>query len=121
MNPYLIPAGSDSEERWTGERCFIRERLNDAKSPALSVATARVAAGTTTELHSLDVDEWYLIGEGQGRMEIGDEPPFDVGPGDSVFIPAGRSQRIANTGASDLVFDCVCTPRFTPESYTALE
>jgi mannose-6-phosphate isomerase-like protein (cupin superfamily) len=43
-----------------------------------------------------------------------------VRPGDVVVIPAGESQSIANTGAVDLVFYCICTPRFTPECYEAL-
>ena len=35
--------------------------------------------------------------------------------------PAGTAQRITNTGESDLIFLCVCMPRFTPDSYESLE
>lgn len=121
MNPYLIPADDNAEERWTGERCFITERLNDARVPDLSVATARVEPATTTELHRLSVDEWYLVRSGQGRMEVGNQAPFDVAGGDTVVIPAGTPQRITNTGSDDLIFDCVCIPRFSVDCYTALE
>ena len=38
------------------------------------------------------VTERYAIVSGQGRMEVGDLPPMDVGPGDTVFIPAGEPQ-----------------------------
>jgi hypothetical protein len=30
-------------------------------------------------------------------------------------------QRIANTGTDDLVFYCICSPRFTQECYESLE
>lgn len=45
----------------------------------------------------------------------------EVGPGDTIEIPAGVSQRISNTGDIDLEFQCVCVPRFTPDCYKSLE
>jgi oxalate decarboxylase/phosphoglucose isomerase-like protein (cupin superfamily) len=41
--------------------------------------------------------------------------------GDVVSIPAACAQRIANTGAGDLVFLAVCTPRFVQEAYEEIE
>ena len=41
-------------------------------------------------------------------------------PGDVVLIPSGVRQRVTNIGDEDLVFLCVCTPRFFPECYEAL-
>ena len=38
-----------------------------------------------------------------------------------MLIPAGVPQRITNSDASDLVFDCICTPRFMPAAYLDLE
>jgi hypothetical protein len=38
-----------------------------------------------------------------------------------VLIPPDAPQRIANTGAGDLEFHCLCTPRFRPEAYVDLE
>ena len=116
----LIRHGKN-DEVLTTERCFIRERLNDRSVPDVSVAETRVEPGVTTQLHRLSVSEWYLISSGEGLMEVGDEAPFAVSSGDVVVIPANTSQRIANTGNSSLVFDCVCLPRFTVECYEALE
>ena len=99
----------------------ITERLNDPAVPDVSLAQSRVEPGVTTELHKLTVAEWYVIGSGRGLMEVGDDPAFEVAPGDSVEIPAGVPQRITNTGDEDLVFQCICIPRFTPDAYTALE
>jgi mannose-6-phosphate isomerase-like protein (cupin superfamily) len=104
------------------ERCHILEILNSDADPTLSVARARVEPGITTVLHRLNgVEERYVILEGLGRMEVGGLEPTDVRPGDVVLVPAGTRQRIVNTGESDLIFLCVCTPRFYPESYEDLE
>jgi mannose-6-phosphate isomerase-like protein (cupin superfamily) len=108
-------------EVWTGERCYITELVNDAAWPEFSLARTRVEPGVTTQLHALDVHEVYVIESGHGRMRIGDNAPFPVGPGDTVTIPQHVAQNIENTGAEDLVFLCVCTPRFSQECYTSME
>ncbi|HNP36774.1 MAG TPA: cupin domain-containing protein [Woeseiaceae bacterium] len=112
---------SKTKEFWSSERCFITELKNDPSLPEVSVARTRVEPGVRTQLHSLTVLEWYLIESGEGLMQIGDSEPYRVGPGDSVRIPAQIAQRITNTGTSDLLFLCVCVPRFTPECYTSWE
>ncbi len=111
-----------AQEFWTPERCFILETWNEACDPAVSVARARVEPGITTQLHALDgIDERYLVTEGTGLVEIAGEEPTPLGPGDLAFIPAGASQRITNTGRTDLVFYCICTPPFEPDAYIDLE
>ena len=111
-----------SQEFWTPERCFILETWNDAADGVVSVARARVEPGITTQLHALDgIDERYLIVEGTGRVEVAGGEAKPVQAGDFVFIPAGASQRITNTGGSDLLFYCICTPPFVPEVYVDLE
>ncbi len=112
---------ADTTEFWIPERCFIRELINTSSIPDFSLAETRVEPGVTTELHKLSVNEWYAISTGSGAMEVGGEAPQAVGPGDIVAIPAGVSQRITNTGEKDLVFQCVCLPRFTPGAYESLE
>jgi len=105
----------------TPERCEILEAWHDDSDPAISIARASVAPGVTTQLHSLRaVDERYLIVQGVGSVELDGRLRSDVTAGDVVVIPAGTAQRITNTGASDLVFYCICTPPFTPECYVAL-
>ena len=116
MKPRVIrpPAGA---ETWLEEGCFVTELRNTPDDPALSIARVRVAARTATKWHCLDVDERYLISDGTGIMELGGEPPAAVGPGDVVVVPAGHAQRIRNESDRDLVFYCLCTPRFTPDAY----
>lgn len=120
MNEALVSADK-REEFPTRERVYITEWVNDAAVPRMSLADARVESGVTTELHCLDVDEWYSVRRGEGLMEVGTEPPFRVSAGDTVVIPAGTSQRITNTGSGDLMLQCVCMPRFTAQSYRPLE
>ena len=109
------------QEFATRERCFITEFVNDPAVPDVSLALCRVEPGVTTELHALSVCEWYTIDRGHGRMHIGGREPFPVGPGDVVHIPSGAAQQISNTGPEDLLFKCICVPRFTPGCYTPLE
>lgn len=112
---------ADTTEFLTSERCYIRELVNEASIGAFSLAVARVEPGVVTELHRLSVDEWYVIAAGEGLVTIGDSVPVRVGSGDVVQIPAGTAQRVENTGSDDLVFECVCLPRFTPNCYESLE
>jgi mannose-6-phosphate isomerase-like protein (cupin superfamily) len=108
-------------EVWTSERCFIAEIVNDEHWPEFSLARCRVEPGVTTALHALSVHEFYVVEDGTGLMYVGDAPPFPVAAGDTVTISQHVSQRIRNTGSDDLVFLCVCTPRFSPDCYTSLE
>jgi mannose-6-phosphate isomerase-like protein (cupin superfamily) len=106
----------------TDEGCFILELLNTLEDESISVARARVLPSATTQLHRLvGIDERYLITDGVGEVEIGGTTTQTVKPGDVVLIPDGTSQRIRNTGHSDLSFLCICTPRFDAAAYQALE
>jgi len=120
MSDATIRSGN-TREFWIRERCHITVLVNDPLTRDFSLAEARVEPGVTTELHKLDVNEWYVIRSGQGRMEIGAKPWVDVAPGDFFAIPAGVSQRIENTGAEDLIFLCICLPRFSADTYQSLE
>ena len=111
-----------SSEFLTAERCWILECHNTTEDPAASIARARVEPGVTTAWHAVaDTIERYVIAEGRGRVEVGDLAAVEVGSGDVVIIPAGVRQRIANIGETDLIFYCVCTPRFEQRNYRELE
>lgn len=106
----------------TPERCLILEVWNTPDDDAASIAQARVAPGVTTQLHRLvGIDERYIVIHGTGRVEIGNHAPELVGVGDIRLIPRGVAQRITNAGDEDLIFLCLCTPRFRKDSYESLE
>ncbi|MEX2122860.1 MAG: cupin domain-containing protein [Woeseia sp.] len=117
----MLLRNKNPPETLTGERCYIRELLNDERVPETSLAECRVVPGATTELHRLSVAEWYIVREGEGLMEVAGGEPFVVVPGDVVAIPPKTSQRISNRGTADLKFLCLCLPAFTPECYESLE
>ena len=111
-----------SAEFYTPERCYIVELSNSEDDPDLSIAQARVKPGITTRWHRLHgTGERYYILQGTGRAEIGDLPPRDVTVGDIVIIPPLTRQRITNTGASDLIFLALCTPRYRESVYEDID
>src|SRR6478736_3891563 len=121
MNAAIFPLRLDREFH-TSEECYITELCNSPADGEASVARARVEPGVTTRWHRLrGIAERYVILEGQGRVEVGELPATDVGPGDVVFIPPGCRQRITQHGRGDLVFLAICSPRFLPAAYEDLE
>lgn len=118
----MISRFDPTTEFFTPERCHIVEMHNSEHDPACSIARARVAPGVTTQLHALrGTEERYVLLQGQAVIEVGGGNALTLKPMDVVLIPAGSSQRITNTGDSDLIFLCVCSPRFKPEQYINLE
>jgi mannose-6-phosphate isomerase-like protein (cupin superfamily) len=117
----MVTKINESNEFYTEERCHILELLNDPKiNDQLSIARARVSPGVTSALHSLDGLELYYILEGKGIVEI-DGVKSPIGPGQIAYIKKDQTQRITNVGEQDLVFLCICQPRFKPQSYKSLE
>ena len=105
-------------EFWTAEKCYILESSNSADDPDVSIARARVAPGVTTRWHRVkNISERYYILAGKGVVEVGSLPPEEVSCGDVVLIPPSVRQRITNSGADDLVFLAICSPRFTEDAY----
>jgi mannose-6-phosphate isomerase-like protein (cupin superfamily) len=116
LKPKIIKANTQNPIL-TPERCYIAENYSN---PEVSIAYATVRPGITTMPHHLlGVQEIYIITQGQGKVTVGDLEPKDVNAGDVVVIPPGNSQKRANTGKTDLVFYCICTPRFTEKCYVS--
>lgn len=114
----LIP--NEKKEFYTEERCHILELLNDASiDNNLSIARARVEPGVETALHTLEGVEIYYILEGQGLVEI-DGVAREIHPGHLAYIDKKKTQKIKNTGTTDLLFLCFCHPRFETSAYTSL-
>jgi len=120
-NPFILHSAV-ADEYFTDERCHILELSNGPDDPAVSVARARVEPGVTTKRHRVaGTTERYVVLEGVGRVSIEGMDEREVGLGDVVVIPPGVIQAIANTGDQDLVFLCICTPRFEWSNYESLE
>ncbi len=114
MQPKIVKANS-LKSYLTPERCTIAENFSDKD---VSIAIATVKPGVTTRAHHLEgIQEIYIITAGEGKVAFGGLEPTIVSAGDVVVIPIGASQKITSTGQTDLVFYCVCTPRFKEACY----
>ena len=121
-NKPQIHSVDNASEYFTDERCHILELSNSVADPAVSIARARVEPGITTKRHRVaGTAERYVILDGSGRVHIEGMDERVVGAGDVVFIPPDAVQSISNTGERDLVFLCICTPRFEWDNYESLE
>ncbi len=107
-----------ASEYFFAEGCYITELVNSPGDADVSVARARLEAGRTTRWHRLrGISERYVIVAGSGEVEVEGLAAAPVGPNDVVLIPPAARQRIRNTGAEDLVFLAICSPRFTADAY----
>jgi mannose-6-phosphate isomerase-like protein (cupin superfamily) len=118
----LITITDDRDEFFFEEGCYILELSNNATDPEVSIARARVQPGVKTRRHRLHgITERYVILEGKGRVEVGEQQAQDVSCGDVVRVPPDFNQCIRNIGDRDLVFLAVCTPRFDRSAYEDTE
>lgn len=77
-----------------------------------SLAEARLPVGGSTQEHfHIKTEEIYFITHGRGRMKI-DGENREVGPGDAIAIPPGRSHQLTNTGSEVMRLLCCCTPPY---------
>jgi cytosine deaminase len=108
---------ADSPRKKVIDGSLLCELLHPDKVPGAqrlrcSVAHAIVPPGVATLPHVLkNSTELYYILDGTGEMHIGTRSAM-VHAGQIVLIPRGRSQYIKNTGAGDLAFLCIVTPKW---------
>ena len=94
------------------------DKVVGAEGLDCSVAHAIVPHGESTLPHQLHCStELYYILEGTGEMHIDGEVSVVV-PGQIVLIPSSKVQYIVNTGAGDLVFLCIVSPKWQAEDET---
>ena len=110
MTSPTIRRYSKEKEYFFFEGCYINELSNDSSDSDVSIAQARVCPGVTTKWHRLNATtERYVILEGEGLVELGDNQAEIVSAGDIVIIPPLTPQRITNNSDSDLIFLAICS------------
>lgn len=78
-----------------------------------SLAEARVPVASKTHKHEhLVTEELYHITHGFGLMSLNGDT-FEVRTGDTICIPPGTEHCIENTGDTELVFLCACSPAYS--------
>lgn len=115
----LISRTEDCAEIVANDGSRLRELLHpdrfDCDLP-YSLAVARVDPGGATLPHRLTEEtEVYYVVRGVGTMHVGRETT-EVGPGNTVVVPAGAEQWIECTGEEALQFLCLVSPPWRAET-----
>ncbi len=105
LEPYRTKDGSVIRE-WMGPD-------SAAQNQSLAEATIAPGAATVTHFHR-NSEELYLVTAGRGRLRIGEEER-EVEAGDCALIAPGEIHRIENSGKTDLVVVCACSPPYSHE------
>ena len=72
---------------------------SNGRVDSLAIIRESIATGDRIPLHTHDVDEAITIIEGEAEARLGDDRRR-VGPGTTIFIPAGTPHGAANIGAT---------------------
>jgi len=96
--------------------CRLSELLHPKNDPDfsmdMSLCHCILGPGEATVPHHLARQtEVYYILSGEGKMHIGAEEA-KILPGQTVPVPPGAVQWIANTGTGDLIFLAICQPQW---------
>lgn len=73
------------------------------------LACANLEKGKAIETHSDPMEEIYFIMSGEGKMTVGDDSRHVV-HGDAIWVPAGSSHSLLNTGGVDCFILVVASP-----------
>lgn len=104
----LVPAAGGSVQQVVG--CTHLTKITQATTGAFSAILAEVPVNCGPPMHYHDNDaEWAFILQGQITFE-GADGTVVAGPGDSVFLPAGRSHAFSNLGTETARMLVVVTP-----------
>jgi mannose-6-phosphate isomerase-like protein (cupin superfamily) len=106
LEPYVTADGSTVRE-WAGPG------YSPARNQSLAEATLAPGDSTTPHYHRAS-EELYLFTAGRGRLRVGDEER-DVESGDCAVILPGEIHQVWNTGDTDLVLVCACSPAYSHE------
>ena len=124
MTNIKIPVSrlSEVEPYQTKDRSEIRELMHPDVhgNQQQSLAQASVSVGAKTLLHRHAItEELYFIQSGYGQMTLGDQT-FAVESGDTICIPPGTAHCIENSGETELLLLCCCSPAYSHDDTEVL-
>jgi oxalate decarboxylase/phosphoglucose isomerase-like protein (cupin superfamily) len=84
---------------------------DNTENPEVSLMHVILLPGKGHDRHNHpESDEILYILAGEGDQMVDDEPPLQVRPGDTVFIPKGAFHSTLNTGYEPLVILAIYAP-----------
>lgn len=108
MDGFVIKDLTDVNEVPTSHNAGLKRVLlskGETRSKITQIAVTTLKAGEVAEEHNhLDMEEFFLFYEGQGRMRI-DGREVEVGPGRFIGIPAGVAHEVQ--AVTDLRFQTI--------------
>jgi mannose-6-phosphate isomerase-like protein (cupin superfamily) len=104
-----VLAGVDAVTVPEGKPSHYQEHL---RVPDLSVGTYCIPVGGHDGQQPHTEDEIYVVLRGRGRL-VADSGETEVGPGSTVFVPAGEAHRF-----TDVTEDLVVLVVFGPAEYS---
>jgi len=108
----------DIPEFLAGDHTHLKEVLhptNDHLALNFSLAHAYIKVGESSLPHRLAHSETYYILAGFGKIII-DGKMQTIEKGDMVYVPENAEQYVKNDGEIDLVFLCIVSPPWSPET-----
>jgi len=83
----------------------------DVPNTQLSVTWVEVESGASQKPHKHPPEQSYIIIQGQGKMNVGDESCM-VQKGDILYIPSNILHFIENYGEKTLIYISASTPAY---------
>ena len=108
----------DIPEFLAGDLTHLKEVLhpaNDQLKLNFSLAHAHLKVGEQSLPHRLFHSETYYVLDGIGEIYI-DNKMQNIEKGDLIYVQANAEQYVKNNGKIDLIFLCIVSPPWTPET-----
>jgi len=106
IDPRDLPAQSFE---WGATKWLVAPSVTPGAN--MSFGEVAVLPGRGHDRHNHpDSEEILYFLSGEGMQMVGDEEPFPVGPGDTIYIPAGVFHSTVNTGWGPLRVIAIYNP-----------
>ena len=108
---YKLNKSEVSQRQREGLLSHILLQQGDVPDTQLSVTWVEVESGASQKPHKHPPEQSYIIIQGQGRMNVGDESCM-VQKGDIIYIPSNSLHFIENVGEETLTYISASTPAY---------
>ncbi len=105
----------------SGAGCYeIFSSLRDDIKPSCSLLFIKVKPGEELIKHSITNDMIIYVVKGGGNLTV-DKHAYIMSPGESIYVPGGKSRHVLNNSKKILEFLMYITPTYKPADITILQ